>query len=594
MPGLPTPFPFPPPVAPAPFPIDFGHPFGGTLPEATTPESPQSDIDALYADQPYKVADAAERLANTKSLYQKDWIVTVYDKMWRPVGELGDDMLELDGSDPRNALPTAVLKIKGDSDLTEAFSSCTNSMVGVTVETGGIRYAYYVDEFDREYRNGEWTGTANLLGIWDVLNYLIIWPDFFFPIQAQPISHAVFIWALVSVIETMIAEQAARMRSGLLEFFNNALSLNPDIRAWFGNELQSSGGKLERISHPVYVVRTNPFGDTSPPVAKTVRMESCGTVITDMTKAYGVDVRVDLWLPGDAQPDRWKRLIVPTYVVTVKDRSQIEGPTKTILDSAIRGGVDLLGSFFGEIGPLVKQVPSMQGVYTSPVLGIDFTLPWVVLVAPDQGEKGSVLTCKISHHTPKGWQHIIGGRSPKWLNDLMNATYAWIIDSISILIGFSGIPSNLLEGFMNNAFLAFQLVEVYERRNKVGPYHPAMETFTATASSPYNIETVFGFINKIWDTRGYIAAQATFEDGQVYKLGKDLFRGGLASVVYDQRTKMFTDYVQDTRYHITTTERHVQVQIGDGKAQEAPLAKHQRFITGTIEAINVLTLAPQS
>jgi hypothetical protein len=30
----------------------------------------------------------------------KDWIVTVYDKLWTPLGELGDDMMELSGTDP--------------------------------------------------------------------------------------------------------------------------------------------------------------------------------------------------------------------------------------------------------------------------------------------------------------------------------------------------------------------------------------------------------------------------------------------------------------------------------------------------------------
>jgi len=303
---------------------------------------------------------------------------------------------------------------------------------------------------------------------------------------------------------------------------------------------------------------------------------------------------MDLWMPGDDQPDAWANLDQPTYVMTVKDRSQIEGPTKTVLDSVLRTVVDVGGSFGLELKGVIETVPGMTGVFQSPLLGLNFVQPWAVLIAPDEGEKGSVVTCKISGHTPKGWQHIIGGRSPKWLNDLMNATYAWIIDSISILIGFSGIPSNLLEGFMNNAFLAFQLIELYDRRNSVGPYHPAIETFTATASSPYNIETLFGFINKIWDTRGYVSGQATFEDGVVYKLGRDVFRGGLMTIVFDQRTKMFTDYIENVIFRITPTERHVFVQVGDGKAEESPLAKHQRFITGVIESINVLTLAPQS
>lgn len=147
---------------------------------------------------------------------------------------------------------------------------------------------------------------------------------------------------------------------------------------------------------------------------------------------------------------------------------------------------------------------------------------------------------------------------------------------------------------MNNAFLAFQLIQVYDRRNKAGPYHPAIETFSATTSSPYNIETLFAFINKIYDTRGYVAAQASFRNGEVYTLGKDVFKGGLMSVLYMGRTKLFTDYVELILFRITPEARDVLVQIGDGKRSEAPLAKHQRFLTGLMESYNVITLAPQS
>jgi hypothetical protein len=200
----------------------------------------------------------------------------------------------------------------------------------------------------------------------------------------------------------------------------------------------------------------------------------------------------------------------------------------------------------------------------------------------------------LSFHTPKGWQHILGGKSPKWLNDFLNATFAWIIDSISILIGVTGIPSNLLEGFLNDAFLAFQLIELFNRREAVGPYHPNIETFTATTSAPYTIEALFGFINKIWDTRGYTSALASFRNGEVYTLGKDVFRGGLMSVLFLGRTRLFTDYIENVLFRITPDARDILVQIGDGKRDEAPLAKHQRFITGIFESINVITLAPQS
>lgn len=149
----------------------------------------------------------------------------------------------------------------------------------------------------------------------------------------------------------MISECAFRIQSGINEFLNNALSLNPDVRAWFGTILTAierdglnPQALLEMLKTPMYVVRTNPFLDGSPLVAKTVRMESCGTTIKDLTKAYGVDVSISLWRPGDPQPDGWANLTKPTYVVNVTDRSQIEGPTHTILDSIFRTTVDLGGS----------------------------------------------------------------------------------------------------------------------------------------------------------------------------------------------------------------------------------------------------------
>jgi hypothetical protein len=117
---------------------------------------------------------------------------------------------------------------------------------------------------------------------------------------------------------------------------------------------------------------------------------------------------------------------------------------------------------------------------------------------------------------------------------------------------------------------------------------------TATSSSPYNIETLFAFINKIFDTRGYVSAIATFRNGVNYTLGKDVFRGGLMSVLFLGGTRLFTDYIENVFFHLTAELRDIMVQIGDGKAEEAPYAKHQRFLTGIFESLNVITLAPES
>lgn len=412
------------PVAiPAPPPII------GADPPPPPPKPPLPELDPLNRKllngaTPQEQADAAEKLARLKERNDQTWIVTVHDKLWRPVGELGDDLIELTGSDPRNNLPSATLKYKGGSPLVSTFMTCRNTMVGVTVETGGLRFAYYVKSHDYNFENGQLTCVANLVGVWDILNYLVIFPSWVLPVQSQPFSHAVFVWALCTTIENMVTECALRIQLGINEFIDNAASLNPDVRAWFGSMLQSNGNIFSMLKTPMYVVRTNPFLDTSPLIVRTVRMETCGAVIKDITAPYGVDVRVDLWLPGDAQPDQWTATIPfmaldqPTYVVTVKDRSQIEGPTKTVLDSVIRTVVDVEGSLLGKtLDPILnpRGAYSPEGVFIAPLIGVDFVEPWTVLVVPDPGEKGSVVTARISDHTQDGWQHIVGGRSPKWL-----------------------------------------------------------------------------------------------------------------------------------------------------------------------------------
>ena len=78
--------------------------------------------------------------------------------------------------------------------------SCTTTMVGD--HRGNRRHP--VPVLCRHLRlrvrpTGAWIGTANLIGIYDILNFLQIWPNFLLPIQAQIPSHAVFIWALCTV-----------------------------------------------------------------------------------------------------------------------------------------------------------------------------------------------------------------------------------------------------------------------------------------------------------------------------------------------------------------------------------------------------------
>ncbi len=368
-----------------------------------------------------RIATTARALTEKKSKVDTSYRFTVCDKMWTPMASVGSDLMEGSGAKPRNDCPTGKLTLKGSSPLIQMFMDCRNTLVGVEMETAGTRTNFYTKVHRYRYERGAWTGNVEMRGIWDILNYYVIWPTWWLPLAAQPVSHAIFMWALQTCVENMVAECAMRIQSGWLEAVNNGLSLNGDIRAWFGTILQALArdglspqtfGRMLRT--PTYVKRTNPFLDASPLCAKTVRMETCGTVIKDVTRAYGVDTGMDLWRPGDPQPDKWANLDSPTYVFSTRDRQQITGPTKTVADSVIKTVIDLGGSLGGIFAPIVKQVPGMDGVFYAPTLGVDFEQPYAYVVAPESGEDSNIISCEIADHTPEGWQHIIGGRSPKW------------------------------------------------------------------------------------------------------------------------------------------------------------------------------------
>jgi hypothetical protein len=553
----------------------------------------------LRTGTPEERVAAADRLAEIKTSEQTDIVVTVHDKFWNPVSRIGDYQ-ELTVDIPRNNTPTADIILKGGDGFSTYGDSapdpniprlrkCRTELVGITIEVGNVRWAGFVDHTKYNYQNGQRTLTANCLGIYDILNYIHVLPIWWLPIQTQPLSHAIFIGPIVSCLESMIAEQSLRIQSGMWEFVNQALSGNPDLRAWFGTLLQSNGNIFKALKTPIYVKRTNILKDTSMMIARTVRMEKIGSVVADMTKAYGVDVRMDLWKPGDPQPDQWINLDQPTYVVSVVDRLPVTGPTGTIVDSIVKTVVDLGGSFFGDIGPIIQEAPGAQGVFISDIAGVEFEEPIAVLIdSPDT----PMMEFSIDDYHPRGHTMMLGGRSPTWVNNLINITLSWLIDALMIFIGLSGIPSNLLDGFLNDSFLAFQAIQLYYRRDQVGPYGRP-ENFLPTASAPYNVEAIFSFVNHMWDTRGWRSGTAKFRNGKPFWFGRHFVPGGMMSIAH--QGELYTDYVEHVFIRDNRRERaEIIVQIGDPKAMEAPLARTQRMITGLQESWHVLTLAPQS
>lgn len=542
----------------------------------------------------FQIVDAAELASRLEREDLSEVVVHCSDKYWTRFGEAGA-RLQLTATKPRNQVPTVELVMPVEpatKEINRRLRKCRTEVVGIEVEVGGLKWAAVVDTASYKLEDGVRTLTVRCFGIYEILSYLLIWPNWLLPIQVQVPSKAWFVGPVCTVIESMISEQAFRIQSGLHEMLNNLGSLNLDWRSWFGRWLTSNGDIMSMLTTPLYVVHHNPLLDGSPWVSGVFRMDTVAAAIDKLITAYGVSIEVELWRVGDPQPDAWSNLKVPTYVVRVTDRSEITGPTSTMFDGLLFQMVNVLGSALGEaISPLITQPQGRSGVFVSKILGMKAHQPWPVLI---DHPNGPMEAFEIVDHHPQAYQLIIGGRSPKWLNDIMNAFFSWLIDSLMIIIGLTGVPSNLLDGFLNDAALAFQMMQLFDRRVEMGPYATRIEKLLATGAAPYNVDAIFTLITFAYDTRGYRSAQASFRNGYPYWAGRDVFVGGLMPIVDDEGW-MLIDYVELMMLRQTRLEdAEVMVQIGDGKAEQAPFVKSQRFFTGLMEVANTILLTPNT
>ncbi|TDH48897.1 hypothetical protein E2F47_22285 [Mycobacterium eburneum] len=552
---------------------------------------------AIQGGDPVAAMSTALAIAHDVQKPPTDITVEICDHWYNPQAGSGDYM-KLKATWPRLKLPTGSLTLKGGSPLAPAVIACETTVVPVIVTVGQLRWSGRVDvAIDKLDEDGSETVECQLIGDLTILDRILVWPEPFLPIEVQP-SEAIYIGPVITVFKTMVAENSMRLQLGLWELFNTLGSLDLDWRTWFGTLLvnNSMTDLMTMTTTPVCVIPEDPLADTSPWIAIHGRMDTCWKLMAQQLKDNGIYPSMDLWRPGDPQPEGLLfDLQVPTYIFNLRDYEGVTGPTDSIVDGAIEDAVDLEGSLLGNVlspflNPDNEYVPPGSDIEIAPAIGVNFKPPWVIFNA--DADQNGLVSLAVAHHHPVCWQLVMGGKSPKWLNDLMNAFFEYAVDMLSMVIGITGIPSDLLDGILDNDFLAFQLFELFDIRKSVGAYG-FPERFFPTAST-YDIDMVFAAISAAWDVAGYPAAQFSFYNGLPYTLGRDLFPGAMASLI--KRGTLYSDYLDEIT--IIDDDEHrglIEIQVGDGKREDAPMTQIQRKIVGAEEvAMLALMASPDS
>lgn len=578
------------------------------LPGLFTPgvEEPNLPVlyDALLSDNPVAAATAAQAVAIAQSTPSRDMTVTLYDRFYNFQGVVGD-YKELDVSWMRNTIGNASFVLKQTDPLVSVVMNCWQNVVPVTIATGSLRWSGRVEYVDYAYKDGEYNITVYCTSDYQWFDKILCWPNALLPIQVQFPTRSLYLGPAITVVKSLIIEQTFRLQSGIWEFVNDAFSGDESWEDWFGTVLESNGNLEQMLMTPIVVVPTDPLFDTSPWTSINGRMDKISTLVSAILKDNGLLLTADLWLPGEPQP---KGLLVPlqapTIVVDCKDMSGVTGPTGTFIDGIVEDVVDLQASELGNVlQPFLNpgNLYAPEGINIAPALGVNFVQPWVIFT---DHPRGGLREFHLIPHSPLAYTIIGGGKSPTWVNDLINATLEYVIDAIEIAVGFTGIPDTLFDGTFDDTILAFQQIENSQRRINLGPYG-FPEFFQQTGSSAYTLDEWFALQEAMWDTRGYHGVILNFDNGYPYTIGKDLFVGGLASFATTNFANipqtgsqagpaynLYTDYVERLNIRDSPTERmKASVMIGDGKSHDNPVTRVQRWASHFEEAFQIVTLS---
>lgn len=562
---------------------------------------PGNLLPALYS-YPELAAAAARKAAEVVQQPPTDIVVIVYGKTYAPIGEI-NDYISLECESKRNEMGTATIVLKDKDSMIPAILAATTTVVPITIQIGNLRWSGRVNSYAYELKNKEKTLSVECIDDFAWFSRILVWPNFLLPIEVQFPKNAIYIGPAITCVLTMVAEQCFRLQSSIWELADNLGSLDLDWESWFGTFLLHGGNLKEMLMTPIMVQFIDPIFDASPWVAILGRMDKIYDLVKDTLNNYGLVLTASLWLPGDPQPAResmgvsflplYETLTQPTILVSCVDRSGVTGPSGTFVDGLVKTVVDLQASILGDslspfLNPGNEYFPANLGVNIAPRLGINFVPSWVTFNGDDINA-GGLTDFKLTGYAPLCHTVIGGGKSPQWLDDLINATLEFVIDAIELTIGFTGIPDDLLNGSFDDIILAFQQQENFARRQKLGPY-AFPEYFTKTGASAYTLDEWFALMQAMFDTQGYNCIQMTWVNGDPYAVGQDLFMGSLVSFVLGGN--LYTDYVYQIKIRDNKKERaEVDVIVGDGKREVNPVLRVVKMISGVEAAVNTITMS---
>ena len=533
----------------------------------------------------FELLDEREQVARLDALFEWD----VYDNRYTQVGVVAD-YLECTVDFNRNKPSGATILLPQDHPLGPDFLRCDTTVIPMVTHVEGKRWSGRVDECHRvRDENGVISWEIQLISDWAFYQRLLAWPSPLAPLAIQFPRNFIMVGPAITCIKTTLLLNLMRLQiplwdlQPLVDILSAVASVGGigSVGKWRDMDTDAPNnpwdignwvkGIAQAASFPVAVVGVNPFQDTSRWTAFSARMTPMDQLFDQVLKDEGLLMTAQVYFPGEKVPGG---LVItrPTIVLDVVDKTGVTGPTGTFLDGLVYGVAKFLDDGYTQVVEAVNRNPSAK-YNIKGFFGIDEKDPWVTI----DDDNPQVVKSKLSSYHPVARDVIVGGRSPAWLNKGVNLLIEAAISAALSLAGISGIAPTILEGILDDVFLAFIRYRHATRAYTLGEY-ALPEYFAPGGEVALSLSGLQTAISAIWDTRGYRAYEVTIKDAFPYKFGRHFDVGDPMRFLVEG--DYYTQYLEAATVTDNRDERMgVTLKVGDPRANESPLSVVGRKLT---------------
>lgn len=442
---------------------------------------------------------------------------------------------------PFDGTGSGTLVVQREHPLADRIMQADYDVVPVTSEVNGVRWSGRVKEYVCEGEPGREVLTATLVDDRAVLHSILGRPNPWKGLDFQSPKEDVREGRIDDVVLGYIAANAVRL----------------DL--------------------PLYILRPDK-SIPAPRIRRFSRMTPIDELIESAMEEHGWTIDVKLWVKGDPHPG------------PLLNASSLSNSPRAILERY----TDLLELRTDRDYGLGLASPKDIAAMSEPGL--------VVSVRPKRDRRfvrwstqgGGIIRYKITGRHPDAHTAVVGGKSPAWVNDIVegavNLGIQGLLAAAGIAIGAAGGPLgwligaglNILGGFivdgLTDTALAYSERTNVEMKARMGPF-AFPEVFVSSGAGTFSIDAIESQATGLALAAGGRAIEVEAADGKPHRYGEDLKlpdgrtkRGYLSGdlCTFEDRGTEFADHISDVQIVEDLKGLRITPTIGHRRIAEDP------------------------